>query len=98
MTRYGSKIMTACCTAYGITRKQFNTRRRFQHWVECRFMCWMILYRNGHAKLPALGREFGGWHHGTIRHGIHRMEELIKLHRADRRKFNKVKHLLKGVI
>jgi chromosomal replication initiation ATPase DnaA len=95
---YAREIRNACCTAYGITPKQFNTRRRFQTWVECRWMCWMILYRNGHAKLPALGREFGGWNHGTICHGIHRVEELIKLHKAVRRKFDKVKHLMKGDI
>lgn len=96
ITRYGSQIMTACCAAYGITRKQFKTQRRFQHWVECRWMCWMILYRNGHGSLTALGKEFGGWHCGTVNHGIRRVEELIQINKAVRRKFEEVKHLMKG--
>ena len=96
MTRYGSRIMTACCEVYGITRKQFKARRKYQHWCECRWMCWMILYRKGHGTLMALGEEFGGWHYGTISHGIRRVEELIQINKGVRRKFEEVKHLMKG--
>tara|TARA_Y100000310_G_scaffold273405_1_gene288858 strand:- start:803 stop:1108 length:306 start_codon:yes stop_codon:yes gene_type:complete len=94
MSPYGREIMEACCEVYGITPKQFTSHRRLQHWAECRWMCWMILYRNGHATYMGLGEEFGGWDHGTVLHGVRRLEQLIPINKGARQKFNQVKHLL----
>ena len=95
MSPYGREIMEACCNVYGITPRQFTSHRRFQNLCECRWMCWMILYENGHAPYEALGKEFGDWNHGTVIHGIKRLRELIPINKGVRQKFEQVEHLLK---
>ena len=95
MSPYGREIMEACCNVYGITPRQFTSHRRFQNLAECRWMCWMILYENGHAPYEALGKEFGDWNHGTVIHGIKRLRELIPINKGVRQKFEQVEHLLK---
>lgn len=71
------KIETLVCAARGVTPNKLRSRSRPRELVESRFINWHLINKHTNLSYSEIGRQTGGFDHGTIFHGLQRATALM---------------------
>jgi chromosomal replication initiator protein len=69
-------ILKAVADQFGLQPNQLKQKTNARHIAYPRQVAMYIIKELTHASLPEIGRMFGGKHHTTVLHSIHKVEEL----------------------
>jgi chromosomal replication initiator protein len=80
-------IVNTLCHSHNMTRETLNSKNRKESVAWLRFVCFTILREATCMSLQEIGGAFGGKDHGTVMHGIKRVEDRRSIDAQFNREF-----------
>lgn len=90
---YVLNLINEFCKLYGCSWDELAGKSRKGALVECRQMCWHIMYHRCKFSYSLISRIFNR-DHATVMYGIHKLEDLIAVDHAFKSYYDRISTIL----